>query len=258
MQKPDIMQIKNQLKTYFTSDQSSIEEKERILGIPIRAEILEDLETHVSLALSALREKELKKLYEQYIRKNTKPPLFWKNKTFHYINLTNGIEAIPELPEPIQNRHEFRFLRIQSTVCEQHLWNKLLLELSDDLLMNLALGHTCIIYDYGARKPIPKAIYLGVAFIRYVLARRWLAIIPEAVIERKDGKDITCNKIFDHYYRNLSRPAKRKIDYFLPYLHTDAILLYAATNETVHDNEKDYYRAILTPYAGKEQSRTPY
>lgn len=163
-----------------------------------------------------------------------------KRQVFHYINLTNGIEAIPSLPSG-----DYRFIRIQSTVCENHLWDKLILELSDDLLMNLAMGNTCIVYDYGARKPVPKAVYLGLELIRYILNRRWLdvEICPE--IRRNGYTVINCSREFDHYYRNLSRNAKRKLDYFRPYLSTDEIRLSAVTESTEHDGDKEYYNGIL-------------
>lgn len=161
-------------------------------------------------------------------------------QVFHYINLTNGIEAIPTLPS-----NDYRFIRIQSTVCEQHLWDKLLLELSDDLLMNLALGYECIIYDYGAGKPVPKAVYQGLEFIRYVLHRRWLKMEYQPVIQRNKHTEINCWREFDHYYRNLSKKAKKKIDYFLPYLNTDEIQLSSVTDRTEHDGDKVYYNQIL-------------
>lgn len=167
-----------------------------------------------------------------------------EKRVFHYINLTNGIDAIPTLPSP-----DYRFVRIQSTVCEQHLWDKLLLELSEDLLMNLALGHPCIIYDFGARKPVPKSIYQGLEFIRYVLYRRWLHETYHPVIRRNNDTEVKCDDIFDHYYRNLSRPAKRKIDYFLPYLDTDKIYLAAKADETEYDGDKAHYRDILITHS---------
>lgn len=161
--------------------------------------------------------------------------------TYHYINLTNGIEAIKTLP-PNTN---FRFCRIQSTVCEQHLWDKLLLELSDDLLLNLALGHTCIIYDYGARKTVPRSIHTGVEFIRYVLNRRWFNRCCSPTIQRNDHTSVKVDHLFDHYYRNLSKNAKHKIDYFKHYLSTDTINLQTKTDATVHDGDYAYYRNIL-------------
>lgn len=86
----------------------------------------------------------------------------------NYINLTNGIEAIPILSEG------YHFIRIQSTQCEQKHWDRVIQELDYDFLINAALGNECVIYDYGARKPNARAMYQGVEFIKYVLHRRWL------------------------------------------------------------------------------------
>lgn len=59
----------------------------------------------------------------------------------NYINLTNGVEAIPMLE--FWNE-DYRFIRIQSTICEQKNWDRLIQDLDYDFLMNLALGHKCI------------------------------------------------------------------------------------------------------------------
>lgn len=86
----------------------------------------------------------------------------------NYINLTNGIEVLPVLTD------EFRFIRIQSTACEQKLWDRIIQDLDYDFLLNAAMDNECVIYDYGAKKPIPRAIYQGVEFIKYVLHKHWL------------------------------------------------------------------------------------
>lgn len=83
--------------------------------------------------------------------------------TKRYVNLTNGIEAISQL-----NLSDYSFIRIQSTICEQKLWDRLIQDLDYDFLMNVALGNKCVVYDYGANKPIPRAIYQGLEFINRV------------------------------------------------------------------------------------------
>ena len=121
----------------------------------------------------------------------------------HYVNLTNGAEALPALqrcglpfrwvraadagrpagwnrstlargivvvlqapsqPEaacptldPLHARTHTThprarsFARLTSTSCEQQLFEKLVCELDPDLLMSLALGRTCLLYDFGSR-----------------------------------------------------------------------------------------------------------
>jgi len=55
----------------------------------------------------------------------------------HYINLTNGIEAVPRL-QRLGLPHSF--LRLPSTRCEQQQFEALVNDLDADLLMRLALG----------------------------------------------------------------------------------------------------------------------
>lgn len=162
-------------------------------------------------------------------------------KTYNYLNLTNGIEAIPKL------NVEYRFIRIQSTACEVKKWDNLIQDLDYDFLMNLALGHKCIVYDFGARKPVPRAVYQGLEFVKYVLNRRWLN--KEYITNVNRSKDINrknnCNTYFAKCYEHLEDRAKKKLDYFIPYINTDTINLECITDSTEHDGDREFYREIL-------------
>lgn len=157
-----------------------------------------------------------------------------------YINLTNGIESLPTLPSG------YRFIRIQSTTCEQKLWDKLIQDLDYDFLLNVALGNKCIIYDYGARKPIPRAIYQGIEFIKYVLHKRWLNEEYLTDCNRSKGEHIRkdCNSYFESCYRNLEDRTKKKLDYFKPYV-VGVIDIETVTDSTIHDGDKNFYKNIL-------------
>lgn len=50
----------------------------------------------------------------------------------YYLNLTNGIEF---LDRPDFNIKEYKFVRIQSTACEKHLWDKILMDLDYNFLL---------------------------------------------------------------------------------------------------------------------------
>ena len=158
----------------------------------------------------------------------------------NYINLTNGIEVLPMLTDG------FRFIRIQSTVLEQKLWGRLIQDLDYDFLLNVAIGNECVIYDYGARKPIPRAVYQGVEFIKYVLHKRWLNEEYLTNCNRSNGKYIRkdCNSYFESCYRNLDDRTKKKLDYFKPYV-SGRIDIKAVTDATIHDGDKEFYRNIL-------------
>ena len=159
----------------------------------------------------------------------------------NYINLTNGIEAIPTL------NGDYRFIRIQSTMLEQKNWDRILQELDYDFLMNVALGNECVIYDFGTNKPVPRAVYQGVEFIKYVLHKRWYNTEYLTDINRS-GKDTKirrdCNSYFESCYRDLEDRTKKKLDYFKPYLMGN-INIKTVTASTSHDNDKGYYRTIL-------------
>lgn len=158
----------------------------------------------------------------------------------NYINLTNGIEILPMLPKG------YRFIRIQSTICEQKLWDRLIQELDYDFLINIALGNECVIYDYGARKPIPRAVYQGIEFLKYVLHKCWLNEEYLTNCNRNNKAHIRkdCNSYFESCYKNLENRTKKKLNYFKPYV-VGEINIITVTDVTMHDGDKEFYRKIL-------------
>jgi hypothetical protein len=55
----------------------------------------------------------------------------------HFLNLTNGLEALPVLREA---RLPFAYCRIQSTACEQQKFEQIINEVDANMLMALATG----------------------------------------------------------------------------------------------------------------------
>lgn len=157
-----------------------------------------------------------------------------------YINLTNGIESLPMNPDG------FRFIRIQSTMCEQKNWDRLIQDLDYDFLLNAAIGNECAVYDYGARKPISRAVYQGIEFIKYALHKRWLNEEYLTDCNRNNAEHIRkdCNSYFESCYRNLGDRTKKKLDYFKPYV-VGEINIVTVTDATIHDGDKQFYRNIL-------------
>ena len=158
----------------------------------------------------------------------------------NYINLTNGIEAVQQY-----GLQDYAFIRIQSTACEQHSWDKILQDLDYDFLMNVALGNECVIYDYGTRKPVPRAIYQGVEFIKYVLNRFWYNVETEIYISRsRKNRGANATDYFDKAYRSLSEQTFKKLKYFRQFLG-GTINIRCITSSTSHDNDKSFYANIL-------------
>ena len=165
----------------------------------------------------------------------------------YYLNLTNGIEAFEHMSECLFN---CGYIRIQSTMCEQKNWNRIIQELDYDFLLNLAIGNRCIVVDYGANKPIPRALYQGVEFIRYTLNRRWFNIDTNVVIKRSvtsHGNNST--NYFQSEYNRLDDRTKKKLDYFKTFLNKENILnLDIISDSTNNDGNKEYYKDILYNY----------
>lgn len=154
--------------------------------------------------------------------------------TRHFVNLTNGIEAIPSIDGG------YSFIRLQSTACEQKRWDFILQDLDYDFLMHLALGYACVVHDFGAHKKVPRAAYQGLAWVEYALNRRWFGIDGKVSVR---GNDAT--RYFQQVYAALEDRTLRKLDYFKKFLVADSITLLYRTDQTEHDGHYQWYCATL-------------
>ena len=138
----------------------------------------------------------------------------------HYINLTNGIEWIPRLQVP------YSFCRITSTDIEKGNWVAVLRDLDADLLLNLALGHTCHVYDCGTRRVMSKTITKGLPYILSSLHNIW------------NGFDIVADTAD-------KREMKRKLRYFNRYYRNTPIQMVGHCFATDNDGDREYYTDLL-------------
>ena len=159
-------------------------------------------------------------------------------KTINFINLTNGIEAIERF-----GLTDYQFVRIQSSICEAKHWERLLEQMDDNLLMNLALGNHCVIYDFSANKEIPRALYQGVAFLEFVLERRWFNRNSPMVIRRMINNDTYYENAYQKIQRN--KLIKKKLDYFKKFLIAKNLNITIKYGHTDLDSRYDEYRKIL-------------
>lgn len=159
-------------------------------------------------------------------------------KTINFINLTNGIEAISDY-----QLTDYQFIRIQSSICESQNWERLIEQIDTNLLMHLALGDCCIIYDYSANKDIPRALYQGIAFLEFVLERRWFNRNTPMKI-----RNMTCNDVYyENAYQKIRRNKliKKKLDYFKKFLNTDNLNIILHAGKTKYDSRYDKYKEML-------------
>lgn len=154
----------------------------------------------------------------------------------HFVNLTNGLQAIPEY-----GLTDYRFIRLQSTACEQKLWADILMQLSDDFLMAAALGHDCVVYDYGAGRAVPRAVWQGLEWVKFVLHRRW-----KGQTYMPQGRAALMHGYFGREYARLPDRVKARLDYFGKFsIMSDPIRISAVTEATAHDGDTGYYVGVM-------------
>ena len=152
-----------------------------------------------------------------------------------FINLTNGIESLPEF-----DISDVNFIRIQSSHCERKKYDLIINDIDNNFLMYAALGFECKVYDFAANSEVSKAVYSGLEWLRYVLNKRWLGLDYRPVIK---GKKV--DTFFAGHYSKLDYKQKRKIDYFNKYLLTDNIKITGICSQTSNDNKSEFYRKVL-------------
>ena len=132
----------------------------------------------------------------------------------HFVNLKNGVEAIPTL-DALGIPHEY--LRIQSTMCEVGDMEKVLLELDANFLVSAALGYSCVVYDYGSRdkkRGVPRALWYGLEFVRYALNVEWFGAPDRPPILR--GKRV--DQDFRRKLGGVSKSCKKRIRYYRQFI----------------------------------------
>lgn len=139
--------------------------------------------------------------------------------TRHFVNVANGIECLPLLEV-----HDFEFVRIQSTALEQRLMDHVLRDLDANLIMRLALGERCVIWDAGRRRQLSRAQWQGLPWIKYALERSWSLPRPTPTV---CGENVS--RLFDQDYRSLRKQTRARLSYFRRWLiHDQELQLEAA------------------------------
>lgn len=153
-----------------------------------------------------------------------------------YLNLTNGLEYLKELPS-----YKWKFVRIQSTKCEQKDWNFIIEDLDYEFLFDVGRGEIVYVFDKSERKEMSRALYQGLEWIKYVLNRRWLGkiIVPKV-------KDNNVSTYFDIQYNKLSRRAKKKLDYVKKFITSNCInIIPIQTSKSTYSNDVEMFKLLL-------------
>lgn len=154
----------------------------------------------------------------------------------HWVNLTNGVEMLPKIAS-FTNSNSIRFTRIQSSHCESGAYDKLLRNVDNDMLLSLAVGRPCLVYDLASRnknRGVPRAIFLGLQFLKWAIAYLWFGtdlradlLVPSCVLVR--GKNVVPFWMQTVLSYKVGKDTKKRIRYFLPYVRemgTTEVRLY--------------------------------
>ena len=152
--------------------------------------------------------------------------------TRHFINLSSGLDWMPEFA----GRSDVSFIRVQSTWCEQKRWDDLLRDIDSNLLMHLALGYECIIYDASAKRDMSRALWQGIEMLRYCLSAAWG--LPYDPPSNMRGIEHAASYFHD-VWSSLDTHTKRKLRYFSKFLHTDELKLRQVCRRTNLDGRYD-------------------
>jgi len=151
-----------------------------------------------------------------------------------YVNLTNGIECIQKL-----GLRDYRFIRIQSTACEQKRWDFIIQDLDYDFLMSLALGENVVVFDTSKRE-VSRAVWQGLKWIEYVLSRRWLERESTAIVRNHN-----VTGYFRSMYKELENRTFKKIDYFKKFLNIESVDIGYVCMCTDKDGNYSYFKEVL-------------
>jgi hypothetical protein len=162
----------------------------------------------------------------------------------NWINLTNGLQAIRD-----HGLTEYSVMRLQSTHCEQKRWGDVLASVPDEFLFRLAMGDECRVYDYGARKDVPRAVWQGLEWVRYAVTLRWTG---EAVTPT--GRARTMGRYFAEQYQALTSRETARLDYFGAMANA-APRISAVTEPTTHDGDKAWFVGCVRDGKGAEKNR---
>ena len=187
-----------------------------------------------------------------------------RQRVAHFINLKNGIEALPVLREHFPEDAPIHFLRVQSTLCERGDMEKIMLELDANLLLKLATDTPCVIYDYGSRSEdtgLPRSFWYGMEAMMYFLRYEWGFDGYGDDRDDDDDGNITkrevvlrgkkCTKEIERKRTFFSKSLKKKLRYyrqFIPETHSKELRMIGAYKLTTNDGDREYYKKTLNEY----------
>jgi len=184
-----------------------------------------------------------------------------------FINLTNGMEVIPQLLTSGISFDDLNWIRIQSTHCENTNYYGIMESLDANFLMNVAVGNVCLIFDYGSRGTgqligtddhrygIPRSYWWGIEWIRHCLSFVWK--LEEANSQQRFVRGYNAKNIFDEQLLQMPKTLQRRLKYYRPYVLTRALHIYPIYSRTSNDGEKTFYHDLMRQLQTSSEFKNP-
>jgi len=157
----------------------------------------------------------------------------------HYVNLSNGIEALPEL---VEVRADVRFMRLRSTDCEHKHWADIITNLPDDFLLDLAAGRRVIVHDRACSNRahgLSRAQWQGLAWVRYALTR---ADWGPCMLRDECGPILAQPEPWRPVWDALPGDVKGRLRWFSRWVQVNEVRIECQGGIAEHDGDSEWHR----------------
>mmetsp|Transcript_8976 Transcript_8976/g.21244 ORF Transcript_8976/g.21244 Transcript_8976/m.21244 type:complete len:273 (+) Transcript_8976:2113-2931(+) len=183
----------------------------------------------------------------------------------HYINLTNGLEAVEILRDELGvPSSDLRFTRMQSSHSEAQAYEKILSELDHDICFAMALGSPCFVYDFASREKrrgVPRSLWYGLQFCRFAFTKYVLGDerLPTRLLLRGNNVvEYWKNHVCDHV---VSKSVRKRLKYYREYAAaagTQEIKLFGVYGKSTDlDGQKELYARMAVQQMSTSVSLKP-
>lgn len=154
----------------------------------------------------------------------------------HFYNLSNGLACVHPYME-VPELRDMRYLRLQSTHCEQKLWTHILRNLGPEFLM-AAATEMVIVHDQSEKDREPRAMWQGLEWVRYALERNWFSRRllldgsrkqpPMNVAKWSYGRNgMLLSRYWEEQYRRLPKSVVNEIRYYRKFVEVERPLIFS-------------------------------
>lgn len=168
-----------------------------------------------------------------------------------FINLTTGLEQLHEFQGFFPDA-EFHFTRLQSTHLEHSNYKEFLWSVDNNLLMYLAIDYPITFLDCGSRHAdgVPRTIYQGLPFLKYVCNRIWFGEDDPKYCKVKECNTHTYfQQVYNKLFKNSDTKDEslyRKFKYFRKFAKPRSnFRLIGVSSISKYDGKDDEYISIV-------------